>query len=697
MKKIIILLLMGLPLFMVGCEKTIEPTEVPSVEETKTPTPVEVWRSVSFESNGGTEVLDSRILDGNKVSKPTDPTKEGYTFDGWYKEKELTNLWDFDKNVVNANITLYAKWQELYDITFVNNGYGDNVDEIVDVLVLPELPVLTDENYVFAGWYFDEELTKDAVIGAELSGDVTLYAKWEKKTYDFSKYDEDTKSLLNAGGVLNDKITDFNQYVGTEYYRVVTTPEELASALFDAKYKYTNNWNEDTGTVEQVLEKEGTVRVIEIANDLNLGFNVISANAKANGIIVDFKTNGATSEMVKTNGISQIKVENISNLLIYSKNGAKLTHAGFKLTSCHNVVFRNLKMDEIWEWEDSSDKTPSKIGDYDKFGWAYFKISHCGQIWIDHMDFGKSYDGQIDYANPVSNSKSTKIRLAYGSDGTNGLHISYCNFNAGSDDKDGYLYKMMENMENKYNAGDVDFLYYNALRDAGLTFEQILYGIAIPQKKGFLCGDNADSKDDFYYNANMLVSFNSCRFMNFCDRIPKLRGGQCYFYNSIIDSSKYYEYRDTVKTVGSKAVTKVNSSWKCAGVSQGALISYGGYLHFENTIIKGVKELIKNNDSKSNPFIKNQGFFSFINCSYQLDPTSTYYEGSTTDENIPTPFVKNASNLKTAETIWPNTNGVPLAVEKMIPLKDLENHLNHKEYGAGTKQDVSSWLVCNLD
>ena len=538
MKKIIILLLIGLPLFMVGCEKTIEPTEVPSVEETKTPTPVEVWRSVSFESNGGTEVLDSRILDGNKVSKPTDPTKEGYTFDGWYKEKELTNLWDFDKNVVNANITLYAKWQELYDITFVNNGYGDNVDDIVDVLVLPELPVLTDENYVFAGWYFDEELTKDAVIGAELSGDVTLYAKWEKKTYDFSKYDEDTKSLLNAGGVLNDKITDFNQYVGTEYYRVVTTPEELASALFDAKYKYTNNWNEDTGTVEQVLEKEGTVRVIEIANDLNLGFNVISANAKANGIIVDFKTNGATSEMVKTNGISQIKVENISNLLIYSKNGAKLTHAGFKLTSCHNVVFRNLQMDEIWEWEDSSDKTLSKIGDYDKFGWAYFKISHCGQIWIDHMDFGKSYDGQIDYANPVSNSKSTKIRLAYGSDGTNGLHISYCNFNAGSDDKDGYLYKMMENMENKYNAGDVDFLYYNALRDAGLTFEQILYGIAIPHKKGFLCGDNADSKDDFYYNANMLVSFNSCRFMNFCDRIPKVRGGQCYFYNSIIDSSK---------------------------------------------------------------------------------------------------------------------------------------------------------------
>ena len=584
-----------------------------------------------------------------------------------------------------------------YNIEFENNGLGEKPNALKDVNELNSLPVLSEEGYNFIGWYTDKELTKEFVSGTTLTGNVTLYAKWEKVTYDYTKYDNNTKLLLTAGGFLDGKITDFNQYVGTDAYRVVTNAVELATALKDAKYEYTNNWNESTNSVDQVLTKEGTVHVIEIANDLNLGFNVIGEDAKSNGIIVDFKTSGAMSEMVKTNGISQVKVENISNLLIYSKNGSKITHAGFKLTSCHNVVFRNLKMDEIWEWEDTSDVNTGKIGDYDRFGWAYFKISHCGQIWIDHMEFGKSYDGQIDYSNPVSNSKSTRIRLAYGSDGTNGLHISYCSFNAGSDDKDGYIYKMMDNMEKLYQAGDKTFLYYNALRDGGLTFEEILYGIAIPQKKGFLCGDNAESKDDFHYNEKMKVSFNSCKFINLCDRIPKVRGGECYFYNSLIDSTQYLKYRDVVKGKGKEAVTKVNSTWKCAGVSQGAIISYGGYLHFENTMIKGVAEVIKNNDTNSNSFTQNIGYFNFINCTYQLNEESTYYEGSTTDYEVPKPFYILGGTVTIADSVWPRYEGVAPVTVKMVRLGNLMDHLNNSEYGCGTKQDVTSWLICNLD
>ena len=92
--------------------------------------------------------------------------------------------------------------------------------------------------------------------------------------------------------------------------------------------------------------------------------------------------------------------ENTSDLLVYSKSGAKLTHCGFKLTSDNNVVFRNLEFDEIWQWEDSPLTTASAVGDYDWHGWAYFKIAFCGYVWIDHCTFGKSYDGQIDYSNP---------------------------------------------------------------------------------------------------------------------------------------------------------------------------------------------------------------------------------------------------------------------------------------------------------
>ena len=65
---------------------------------------------VTFNSNGGSGVAEQHIADGGKVSKPADPQKTGYTFNGWFKEAALTNAWNFDTDTVTAEITLYAKW-----------------------------------------------------------------------------------------------------------------------------------------------------------------------------------------------------------------------------------------------------------------------------------------------------------------------------------------------------------------------------------------------------------------------------------------------------------------------------------------------------------------------------------------------------------------------------------------------------------
>ena len=67
---------------------------------------------VTFNSNGGSGVAEQHIADGGKVSKPADPQKTGYTFNGWFKEAALTNAWNFDTDTVTAEITLYAKWTE---------------------------------------------------------------------------------------------------------------------------------------------------------------------------------------------------------------------------------------------------------------------------------------------------------------------------------------------------------------------------------------------------------------------------------------------------------------------------------------------------------------------------------------------------------------------------------------------------------
>lgn len=170
------------------------------------------------------------------------------------------------------------------------------------------------------------------------------------------------------------------------------------------------------------------MHVIEITNDLNLGYYQLSKEAKKDASIVsDFCRTSQNSikaftmsEMFTENGMSQISLSNISDLMIYSKNGAKLTHGGFKLTSCDNVVFRNLEFDELWQWEDSSSLTTNAVGDYDAFGWAYFKIAFCGYIWLDHCTFGKSYDGQIDVSNVNYTANSgVAFRAPYGADGGN--------------------------------------------------------------------------------------------------------------------------------------------------------------------------------------------------------------------------------------------------------------------------------------
>ena len=510
--------------------------------------------------------------------------------------------------------------------------------------------------------------------------------------------------LPNTGdGYVKGRISDFSEYENTEAYRIVTTAEELVSAISDAKYHYTNVWDDETQTYTQVPADgyteenfKGKVRVIEIANDLNLGYEKLSKTVKDSGVVEDFSrrtmskhVNDYNSDMVKENGISQIKVENTSNLLIYSKTGVKLTHCGFKLTSDTNVVFRNIEFDEIWQWEDSPLNTTSSVGDYDFHGWAYFKIAFCGYIWIDHCTFGKSYDGQIDVSNPeYSANAGVAFRAPYGADGSSAVHISWCSFNAGSDDEDGYLYKMMSEIEEAYQQGENNALYYKALRDGGATFEEILYGLAIPQKKGFLCGD---SGDDYAYNLKLQISFANCTFKNIEDRLPKLRGGNAYMYNCVIDNSQYYGYRTALRGKNAAGlVSAVKSNWKCALVSQGIVCGNGGSVQAENCIFRGIEYLLKNNDSNSAD--KVSGGYRLINCSYQKGANDTVYVGSSADAD--NGFTNDTpSKLLTENFSWHTADGEQPFTPSVTELDGLEEYLANSDYGAGARSGMSLSLL----
>ena len=82
--------------------------------------------TVTFDSNESTAVDSQLVPVGDKVAKPADPTKEGYTFSGWFTDEGCTNAYDFDADVdgTQPEFTLYAGWKAAP--ATVEPGTGDN-------------------------------------------------------------------------------------------------------------------------------------------------------------------------------------------------------------------------------------------------------------------------------------------------------------------------------------------------------------------------------------------------------------------------------------------------------------------------------------------------------------------------------------------------------------------------------------------
>ena len=89
--------------------------------------------TVNFDSNQGTAVDSQVVTVGDKVVKPADPAKEGYTFSGWFTDEDCTKAYDFDAAVdgTEPEFTLHAGWKAAAPSTVEpgageNGGNGDN-------------------------------------------------------------------------------------------------------------------------------------------------------------------------------------------------------------------------------------------------------------------------------------------------------------------------------------------------------------------------------------------------------------------------------------------------------------------------------------------------------------------------------------------------------------------------------------------
>ena len=134
---------------------------------------------VSFDLNGGTsaETIEvQKIKEGNLVTKPADPTREGYNFNYWVYENEE---WNFETNKVEENMTLTATWDlSEYVVSFDTLG-GAPIPEAQSVVhgqkaLEPEV-VPTLEGNEFVGWFVgNDEYDFDTIV----TDNLTITAKW---------------------------------------------------------------------------------------------------------------------------------------------------------------------------------------------------------------------------------------------------------------------------------------------------------------------------------------------------------------------------------------------------------------------------------------------------------------------------------------------------------------------------------------
>ena len=75
------------------------------------PIPEVIYYTVTFDSMGGSEVPSQNVEEGKLATKPTDPTKDNCTFEGWYLSSSFKKEFDFN-TIITTDYTLFAKWKE---------------------------------------------------------------------------------------------------------------------------------------------------------------------------------------------------------------------------------------------------------------------------------------------------------------------------------------------------------------------------------------------------------------------------------------------------------------------------------------------------------------------------------------------------------------------------------------------------------
>ena len=255
--------------------------------------------TVTFDSDGGSEVKSQEVSDGKKANEPDAPTKTGYTFGGWFVK---TTEWNFLAYTVTENVTLKAKWvANEYTLKFNSNGGNEIADIVVTYDGDYTLPEPKKENYVFLGWKEGETVYEQSGKWQKASG-ATLTAEWviAKSTITFE---------TNGGSVVAPMTINY----GENYTLPTSTRENYALVGWFLGEKKFESGTPLTGDITLSARWQGVTDTFEYTEE--------------NGEIALTKFKGGVTDIVIPTNINSVAVTKLADGIF--RNNTVITSVTF--------------------------------------------------------------------------------------------------------------------------------------------------------------------------------------------------------------------------------------------------------------------------------------------------------------------------------------------------------------------------------
>lgn len=307
------------------------------------------------------------VVEGQTIVEPTQPTKEGYTFLGWYKEDTCENLFDFATETITANTTLYAGWVSdaatQYTVKFDGNGATNTMNDVILVpeadeavsYTLPENEFIF-EGKVFTGWTVNEE-SKNPGDEILVNADTTITATWrdyittseltfDKNLMRLEVGESTTLSLTNNGDdtptwnssnstvatITNNEVKALSKGTTTitaevngvkaeclvivEIAQGTTVYKKITGEQVDYSGRYLVAYVDDTNSAKAMKNSENEKQFIDVSTN---------KLAISNDLIMDYQ-DAAVFEIIKnSDGTYSLTADGTNYILAINDNNAEFT------------------------------------------------------------------------------------------------------------------------------------------------------------------------------------------------------------------------------------------------------------------------------------------------------------------------------------------------------------------------------------